>query len=109
MAGICPRQIQAVRPQGKAKKELAPFFIADELEKIPQTKLERARGLTDLGSFDYYKSGSTVVKDSSVLAQEAIGWFMLDKGFTLPNYATTSLHERPTDMEKVKSRIRSRT
>jgi hypothetical protein len=33
---------------------------------------------------------------------------MLDKGFTLPNYASTSLRERPTDMEKGKVDFREK-
>lgn len=47
-------------------------------------KLEIARSLTDLGSFPYYKTGYASSFQSSALAKEAIGWFMLNRGYVLP-------------------------
>jgi hypothetical protein len=42
--------------------------------------LERARTLTDLGSFSYCKVGYTNSRQSSELAKDALGWFMLGRG-----------------------------
>lgn len=74
-------------------------------EECKQKHLERAHELTDLGSFTYYKVGYTNSKKSSELAREAIGWFMLDKGFLLPN---AKLRQHPDEPEESKAAFRQK-
>ena len=55
-------------------------------EELKQKTLERARDLTELGSFEcYYTTDKLGYKtDSSYLAKSALGWFLLDYGMNLP-------------------------
>ena len=55
-------------------------------EEKKQKTLERALGMTDIKSFQYY-DGSDYGnnKDSSNLAKETIQWFLLDYGINLPD------------------------
>lgn len=55
-------------------------------EEKKQKTLERALGMTDIKSFQYY-DGADIYnkKDSSDLAKRAIKWYLLDYGFILPD------------------------
>lgn len=64
--------------------------------------LERARNLTDLGSFSYYRVGynSSDSMKSSDLAKKTIGWFMLNRGYSLPDAVVGPPSDKAEDRKK---------
>jgi len=64
----------------KSEMEEVKTLLEDDKK---QKTLERASGMSDTYSFNYYNiSGSEI--ESSNLAKQAIKWFQLDYGFVLP-------------------------
>jgi len=67
----------------------------DIQEENKQKTLERALSLTDLESFYYYVLQEGQI-DSADLARNAIGWFMLDYGCSLPNASLVETNREAT-------------
>ena len=68
-------------------------------------RIERALKLTHLGSFNYYDEDydDTDHKNSSDLAKEVLGWFLLGYGYNLPE---GMMQQYPNDNEASKKAFR---
>ena len=75
--------------------------------------LEIARGFTDLGSFKYYSKldgshGAIYPSNSSDLVKEVLGYFMLGKGYKLPQNAYTRSFLAGATMNEKKALFREK-